>query len=79
MAKQILSTKVAVDFLHHDIQQIPHDSQFGIGSAVKENRVVWTEVFRIDTTQVFPQTPPEWVMESNHLALLVGDGSVTVA
>jgi hypothetical protein len=36
-------------------------------------------VYHIDTTQAFPQTPPSWVMADAYLALLVGDGSVTVA
>ena len=78
MSTQITSTKVAVDFRNDNIQQIAVDIGARNLSATR-TAVVSETTYHIDITQAFPQTPPAWVMSSAHLALLVGDGSLSVA
>jgi hypothetical protein len=83
MATEIISTKGSYDFHNYediDIPTVESDPDVQSNKTVVGSRTHAhsSEVYHIDRTQAFPQTPPEWVMESNFLALLVSDGNVTV-
>jgi hypothetical protein len=79
MATKITSCKVSVDFRNDTTAQIPVDGEVqGIASGTR-TAVVGTSVYHVDTLTPLPVTPPEWVLASRHLALLVADGSIAIA
>jgi hypothetical protein len=83
MATKLLSTKGSYDFHKYtdiEIETIEShpdvaSNKINVGS---RKQTVSSEVYHIDQTQEFPQTPPEFVMSSEFLKMLVADGSVTV-
>jgi hypothetical protein len=88
MSTQITSSNGTYQFNNDVTAEIPVDiARFAAGA--DQNALISTSTYVITATgnlnsvgslnQVYPLTPPDWVMASAFLALLVAQSSVTVA